>query len=201
MHSFLLVLLISGCAASTSMNRSYFDPAKKGVSFDNYLVVAMVEDYDARAQLERAFAAELNRSGASGTPFYEVAGGNKVVDRAAVRAVLDASNYNAVLVTRVLATDSDIKVKEDAAAVKVSRKSDGAMDIFRYDYEEMPEPGSVSLRRSASLTTTIYDAADESQVWVVDTKTGDVENVGYVINDIAAKVVDLLRRDKIVAGK
>ncbi len=94
------------------------------VSFRNFLVVGISDNYDNRAHYERTVVSLLRSRGASATAYYQAIGGNKPINREAVRDVLEGSSYDAVLVTRVLDQSSELEVKSGSVTAKVTRRND-----------------------------------------------------------------------------
>lgn len=126
-------------------------------------------------------------------------GGNEPISRETIRDLITGNGYDAVLLTRVLDSSSEIEVKPGSAAAKVTRRDDRPVDFFRYDYEELDEPGTIEVRTDATRVSELYRAADESLVWSIEISSAGADNVGEVIDEVAAKVVNRLRRDRRIA--
>jgi hypothetical protein len=196
---FSLVLVSSGCASSTGAAGAASGASRDNAPYSNILVVAIADNYTSRAQFERTVVSQLKQRSASGTPFYQAAGGNKPVNRDTVRAVLTGGDFDAVLVTRVLSSDANMEIKADSAATKVSRRNDKPVDFFRYNYEELDEPGSIAVHTAATLATNLYAVTGEKNVWSYEVASSNSENVGQLIDDTAARIVRQLQRDKLIA--
>lgn len=183
--------LIGGCASSgTSTNTA----ASTASTFNNILVVGVAGNYDSRAYFERSVVAGLRASGVSAAAYHEVVGGNKPVSREFVRSALSRCACDAVAVTSVMDTDADVNVKSAVTGTKVTRKEGRAMDLFRYDYEDIDEPLTLSIDTKISFSTQLYSAESESVVWSGKAKSRRVDNVGELIDDTAATVVKQLGR-------
>jgi hypothetical protein len=102
-------------------------------------------NYTNRAYFERSVVSGIRAKGSSASAFHVVAGGNKPVTREAVRDAIESGGFDAVLVSRVLDTNTDLDVKSAVTGTKVTRKDGGVVDLFRYDYEELEEPMSLRL--------------------------------------------------------
>jgi hypothetical protein len=163
-------VVLSGCAA-TGTTSADPDPAK--VSYSNFLIIGVAGDYNNRAYFERSVVSGIRAKGSSARAFHVVAPGNKPITREAVKDAIESGGFDAVLVTRVLATDSDLDVRSTVTGTKVTRKDGGVLDLFRYDYEDLDEPMSLEL----------------------NTK---VKNVGQLIEDAAEDVVRRLDRDDLI---
>ena len=187
--------MMGGCASSGASSA----PARDEGTFANLLVLAIADDYTNRAHFERTVVSNLRAEGVSATAYYQAAGGNTPIDRDAARAVLANSGCDSLLVTRVLDTDMQAQIKQGSVAAKTTRRDERPIDFFRYDYEELDEPGSFEVRREATLRSDLYSAADENLVWSAEFLAKGADNVGKVIDEVSEKIVNQLRRDKRIA--
>ena len=188
-------LAASGCAATSTTGA---DPDLARISYSNFLIIGVAGDYNNRAYFERSVVSGIRAKGSSARAFHVVTPGNKPVTREAVKDAIESGGFDAVVVTRVLATDSDLDVKGAVTGTKVTRKDGGVLDLFRYDYEDLDEPMSLELNTKVTLTTEVYSAASEQMVWSLDSVSSATENVGKLIDDAAANVVKRLDRDDLI---
>jgi hypothetical protein len=188
--------LLAGCAA-TSTAVTYSDPAQASAQFRNFLVAGVALDYDSRAQYERAVVSALRAEGASASAYHAVVGGNKPLTREAVREAVAANGFDAVIVTRVLDTTSDVELRSTVTGTKVSRKEGGPMHLFRYDYEELDDPVSLSVDIDVTMQTDLYSVTTRDVAWSAESTSRHAENVGAIIDETAESVVRQLKR----AGK
>lgn len=188
--------LVSGCATTSSSGTSSA-AAESDERFGNFLVIGVAGDYDSRAQFERMVVSGLKAEGVNARPYYVVAGGNKPVTRDAVLAAIEEIGFDAVVLTRVLDTESDVQVKSTVTGQKVTRKDEGFGKLFRYDYEQFDDPLSLTIDMKITFGTELYSAASESLVWSTESTGPKADNVGILIDETADSVVRQLRR----AGK
>jgi hypothetical protein len=182
---------IGGCASSGTSTSS---SASTASTFNNILVAGVAGNYDSRAYFERSVVAGLKTAGISAAAYHQVVGGNKPLSRELVRSALSRCACDAVAVTSVLDTDADVNVKGAVTGTKVTRKEGRAVDLFRYDYEEIDEPLSLSIDTKITFSTDLYSAESESVVWSGRAKSRRVDNVGELIDDTAEAVIRQLRR-------
>jgi hypothetical protein len=196
----LLLIAVSvvatGCAATSTTSAS---PDLAKVSYSNFLVIGVAGDYTNRAYFERSVVSGIRAKGSSASAFHVVAGGNKPVTRETVKDAIDAGGFDAVLVTRVLDTDSDLDVKGPVTGTKVTRKDGAMMNLFRYDYEDLDEPMSLEVKTKVNIATELYSAASEQKVWSIDSVSSATENIGQLIEDAAENVVKRLDRDDLIS--
>lgn len=195
----LLLIAVSaiatGCAATGTTSA---DPDAAKMSYSNFLVIGVAGDYNNRAYFERRVVSGIRAKGSSARAFHVVAPGNKPLTREAVKDAIESGGFDAVVVTRVLATDSDLDVKGTVTGTKITRKDGGVLDLFRYDYEDLDEPMSLELNTEVTLSTEVYSAATEQMVWSFDSVSSATEDVGQLIEDAAEDVVKRLDRDDLI---
>ena len=190
------VSLVSGCSTTSSSSTSPgVDPSNE--RFRNFLVIGVAGNYNSRAQFERMVVSGLKAEGVSARPYHVVAGGNKPLTRDEVVAAIEENGFDAVVVTRVLDTKSDFELRSTVTGTKVTRKDEGFGKLFRYDYEEMDEPLSLTIDMKITFGTTLYSAASQGLVWSSETTGPKADNVGLLIDETAKSVVRQLKR----AGK
>jgi len=139
------IILCAGCAASSSP-ATQADPGLEDVSYSNFLVIGVAGDYNNRAYFERSVVSGIRAKGSSARAFHVVTPGNKPLTREAVKDAIESGGFDAVLVSRVLDTDTDLDVKKSVTGTKVTRKDGGVLDLFRYNYEDLDEPMSLELK-------------------------------------------------------
>jgi hypothetical protein len=192
------IILCAGCAASSSP-ATQADPGLEDASYSNFLVIGVAGDYNNRAYFERSVVSGIRAKGSSARAFHVVAPGNKPLTREAVKVAIESGGFDAVLVSRVLDTDTDLDVKNSVTGTKVTRKDGGVLDLFRYDYEDLHEPMSLELKTKVKIATELYSAASEQKVWSIDSVSSATENIGQLIEDAAENVVKRLDRDDLIS--
>ncbi|MDX2410794.1 MAG: hypothetical protein QNK16_01955 [Woeseiaceae bacterium] len=196
----LLLIAVSavatGCAATSTTSAS---PGLAKVSYSNFLVIGVAGNYTNRAYFERSVVSGIRAKGSSASAFHVVAGGNKPVTSETVGDAIESGGFDAVLVSRVIDTDTDLDVKSAVTGTKVTRKDGGVLDLFRYDYEELDEPLSLELKTKVNIATELYSAASEQKVWSIESVSSATENIGQLIEDAAENVVKRLHRDDLIS--
>ncbi len=188
-------ILLAACAASTRVAKTYSDEAYAKSSFSNFLVIGVAGNYNSRAQFERTVVSGLRAEGASASPFYSIVPGNEPISRDAVLGAVRSGSFDAVLVTRVLDQQTDVHVKSGSAGAKASTIGGSPVNFFRYNYEELNEPQSISLNTTVVLATELFSSADEKMIWAIESSSTDDEVIGVLIDNVAASIVGRLRRD------
>jgi hypothetical protein len=189
-----ITLSASGCTATSTQT----DLNTKDASFSRFLIIGVAGDYDSRAQFERSVVSGLRAKGSTASAYYVVVGGNKPVTREAVKEATVSGGFDAVVITRVLDTDTDVDASNTVAGAKATHKDGGVLNLFRYDYEELNEPLAVEFNTRITFSTELYDANSEQLVWSVESTGSRQKNIGILIDETAATVVKQLDRNKLI---
>ena len=194
-------LLASGCTSGPTIKKTFMDKVSTEVPFKNVLIAADTVVYENRANFERVLATRLRAAGVSATALYKIGGGNRPVDRDALLAAVEKGGFDAVLFTHPLTSITQVAKKQGFTQVDSNRKSDSAINLFRYDYEENTLPDYESLAASAVLITALYSVATEKKIWEARTDLVERDNVSLLIDDAVTLLLAEIRRDKLLQAR
>jgi hypothetical protein len=162
------------------------------------LVIGVAHDYDGRARFERRLVAQLGTRGTSATAYYVAVKGNKPITREAIEELVKSQNFDGVIITKVVNRDTDAQVKSGGAATKTVRKDDGALKLFRYDYQELNEPATLNINVSITILSELYETRNGDNVWALETQISKKEMVSEVVDDAVAKILRRLQKDRLI---
>jgi hypothetical protein len=192
-----VALLALAACGSTSRTISTFDgPAYGGPGFTNVLVLAVADSYNNRATFERTLAKEISSGSASATAYYSLTKMDDQIDRPAIEKLVEKGGFDAVLITRVLSSDIVSNEKTGSSATKVTRKDSA---LFRYDYEELNEPATLTMDVNAIISSELFSVASGDKVWAIETDISENSSVGVIVVDAADIVARELRRGGLIA--
>ena len=189
-----VTIFTSGCAATGADSGPQTDDA----SFSNFLVVAVAGNYNSRAQFERATVSELRGKNASASTYHSLVSGNNPITPDDVRNAVRSGNFDALLVTRVLDTQTDLKVYKDREESDATPIGGKFVNLFRYDYTDYKNPGSIDLKTTVTLATELYSAATEEVVWTMEQTSKGETNMGLLIDETAAAIVTRMSDDDLI---
>ena len=197
-----LMLALSACGGSTGTVKKTLDnPKYTDFSYSDILVIGVAGDYDNRAAFERAMVSRIKAEGATAVAYYTVIGRNKPITRSAVSAAVKSRGFDAVLLTRVLSQSSVASVEGSTTDTKVSRmEADRVIDLFRYDYEQMTDPGDINILSTVTLSAEMFSGPDETRMWAIESTISDKENVGQIIEAAADTIMGQLKKDRLIGN-
>ena len=193
---FLLTIfgLLTGCASTPAVTPVFEDEAFENYQFYNLLVVGIAGNYTNRAQFERTLVSELRGKRVYATAYHTVVPGNDAISREAVVRAIDTNGFDAVLVTRVLDQSADIEVAQGTPTAQATTIGGSALNLFRYDYEELNEPGTVDLNLDVRLSTELFAAEEGTIVWSIQLDSEGAESTGILIDQMSTAIVNAVDR-------
>ena len=195
----LVMLALSACASSHRTVSTFDGPRYSGPGYNKILVIGMADSYNSRTSFERMLAQRLSSGKASATAFYTLVSRDDPIERDTVLRVVSEGGFDAVLVSRVVNRGVSSSTKSGTAMTKVTRKEGRPMDLFRYDYEELNEPSTLSLEVTIVMASELYDAATQSRAWAIETEFARTESVAVVVSDAVDIVASRIARDGLIA--
>ena len=193
-------LVLTACSSSSQAVKTESSPGTATAGFSNILVIGLANDYEYRTRFERKLVSELKKSGGSATALYVAAGGNEPIEREAIEQLVRKNGYDAVLISRPLNRDTAAQMKTSSPGAKAVRKNDGALKLFRYDYEELNEPVTWGVDLSITVLSELLTTKDKQIAWAVETKISTKDSIDDLIEEAARKIVSRLQRDRMVGN-
>jgi len=194
-----LLPILGACASGPTARQTFFDEEFENVAYGNFLVIGVAGTYNSRAQFERKVASTLRAEGVSATPYHTVVSGNEPISRDAVLDVVNSNEFDAVLVTRVLAQNADVSMEGGSTSTQASTIGGRPVNFFRYNYEELNDPGSLNIAMTVTLASELFSAAEEKMIWAIETSNSNASNVGVLIDATAERIVQKLAGDGLVS--
>ena len=192
--SLVLAASLVACGSVPTVTPVYEDETFRGHQFYNILIVGIAADYTNRAQFERTLASGLRSKRTYATAYHTVTPGNDAISREALVRAVDTNGFDAILVTRILDQDQSVDVNRDRATAKATTIGGGPLNLFRYDYEELNEPGSISLNVDARLSTELFAAEEGTMIWSIQLESEGADNIGVLIDDTSTRIIDAVER-------
>ena len=195
--SFVALLhLVAGCAGTETESR-YLVPEEP--QFRSFLIVGQAGDYNVRSEFERLVVSEVRERGASATAYHAAAGGDNPITRDSIREAVRADGLEAVVLTRAISGETDAHVRAGTTDTIATRRDNGLIDLFRYDYEDLRSPNTLDLEISTTIIIEVYDVRAEALVWSGKSSTPPVESMAELISIAAASVAELVEGDGLIA--
>ncbi|MEL7538100.1 MAG: hypothetical protein AAFZ58_08530 [Pseudomonadota bacterium] len=193
------ILALVGCAQTSQVEKTFEDPAFSDASFTKFMVIGAAESDNVRRMFEEQLVASLRERGVDAIPSYAHLGRGTAVTRESVVAACKTQDVDAVLVTRLKSSETQTRIEESREEVKVTRKDEGAFNLFRYDYDVLTAPEVVKVTTTVVLSTDLYTVAGRAKIWSVDSTAFETETVREAIEAESGAIVGQLSRDGYLA--
>lgn len=191
-------LVLTACGGTSALRKTFDNPVYTDSSYSDILVIGVAGDYDNRGAFERLMVSRIKATGATATASYTVFG-RQPINRIVVSAAVQSRGFDAVLLTRVISQATDMSLQDGSSQTKVSRKeASRAIDLFRYDYEELSDPGDLVISSTVMLSVEMFHGGDEARMWAIESTISDMENVGQLIERAADIIMSQLRKGRLI---
>lgn len=196
-HVTLLTLILalamtSGCGTTTPDSNIIKTAlaADSAAPFADVLVIGVAGDFPTRVQFEQQLAAAISGEEASATAFYTVVGRNPQLTREILENVIEAREFDAVILTRMKG--------QDRADLVPNRPTGTLFDLYLYDYAELNIPESIPIGSTVSFVVEIYDTALRKKAWGIESLLFNTRSLDTVIAEQATAIAAEIFEDDMV---
>lgn len=191
----LSAVLLSGCAARTSVNSTWHDTDLRGQRYDKVLVIGLTADGERRVTYEDTVTRELLGGNTQAWPssrFMDIA---QDVTPETVQPVVDRLGADAVIVTQVSSLNVEA-IEVDAFTDVMARRQSGT--AFRYDYIEKERAAYMTAEFTTVLTTDVYAANSGKHLYSMVASTSGQESLDDVAIELGRAIAKRLKNDGVV---
>ena len=194
-----LALGLSACAGTQVTKVQTLSPSADA-PYDNILVIALFESYDARVYLEKEIVAELAKLGVTAVASTSRMTPKVPANRETFLAMVDELDSDAVLVTRLVEHDADAKVKDMRPESTYNVRPTYYYNVWNVELKEYVEPQYIEFKHKIVLATQLYSASKREPVWAIETNSKIVDTFdrpggATIIHDEARAITSHLSRD------
>jgi hypothetical protein len=194
----------------TSASGDWREPQTTNAPYDHVLVVGVTPSSRVRRSFEHQLSDAISTGSTKASASVFVASDIRARDLSAetVKAMVEKSGADAVLVTRLLARTVTAGISQERVDVKPGEtvtviEEPGMTEIYAANYSLNLEPGELVAKSKATIESTLYDVADNGRiVYVINTNSKFEETDGDALvditGDIADAVADRLRSDRLI---
>ncbi len=192
-------VLLVACATSERIVKVYENPEFHGEPFAKILVVGAHEDSGIRRRFEDSLVTAIIAASGVAVSSLSVMSADAPIEREPLLAAVRASGSDAVLITRLLNAEISRRTEGGRTTAAAQRRNNIPLaDFFRYDYVEYQDPMTVTTVRTVVLSTDLYNVADESKVWSVESTSFDKASVYGLIDGSSGAISAQLARDGLI---
>jgi hypothetical protein len=190
------VVLVYGCSAipSPTNTTTWKDPDFKGPPFRKVFVVGLsAQNLRDQRGFENLMVSTLQRAGVAALPGWQFVPTDRTPDQATIRAAVQRSGADAVLLVRM----SDVTTQGSVGYGMVGGTAAVGPDMTVGWYE----PGLVSTTyQAATIYTTLFDVRTSKPVWTFNPPTYNPSTIEQDAPRYANDVTNLLLSNGLVGG-
>jgi hypothetical protein len=189
-----LALALASCASPTTLEQVWRSPSAQPTRFKKVLAVAMVSDPELRRRAEDEIISHLRSDDA--LPTRAVIPDAELGDVEKAKARLRAAGFDGAVVLRPVGVEEKIKY----TSAYIANDYDSFWGYYGYGWGEVWETASVGVDTHVRVETLIYSVERDELLWLGVTRSVNPSGLRPLIDEIAAAVVERLRRDGLVAA-
>ena len=185
--------LLAACA-TTQLKDSWKDPAFKGPSLKQVLVVGVSRSDANRRIFEDGFARALQAAGVGATPSYPVLPEQGTIPNARLEEAVVKTKADGVLVTRVLRVRRDVNVSPGYAAPGFYGR--GYRGYYGGAWTTMPP--DVNIYEVLTIESTLWDMRTDKPVWSGTSEVTEPKNVATATDELAKVLIAKMKADGVI---
>jgi hypothetical protein len=193
-------LILIACTTVTKIPLQWTDPAFQGEPFQKIFVIGVAESDVGRRQFEDSFAAAISERGSSAASSYSRLPETDRLSEERVRQAIAGEDYDAVIVTRVLAIDEQQQYVPPRTYT-APRGHRGYYGYYQTSWDVVHEPGYYTTTTVVRLETNLYDARTAQLVWSGQSETFDPRDTADAIASMTQSVARALAEQHLLGSE
>ena len=194
-----LALALSACS-STSVTKVQKLSPSADAPYRNVLVIALFESYDARVYFEKEIVSQLSERGVTAVASTSKMTPKVPATRETFLAMVEELGSDAVLVTRLVDHDADVKIKDMRPQSTYNVRPTYYYNVWDVELKEYVQPQYMQFKHSIVLATQLYSTSSREPVWAIESNSKIVDTFDRpggvtVIRDEAKAITSHLARD------
>lgn len=187
--SVLVGLLVISSCANTQVTKNWLQEAS--LSYQHPMIVAIVDSQQTRQVYEKHFTSQLKELNVNATPSYKKINSKQSFTKETITNVLDGSNIDSVLITYLIADDTDVDAQDSPLGMTYTGDiKENIISDTLVSTRGRPNSDEVIV-----LKTDLYDPSSQSIVWSTQTKTTGPKSIDEVIANVSGLLVQQLIND------
>lgn len=192
------LLACLGCGTAALVSHWHHD-TYSGTPFKRFLVIGSTPDEANREVFETEFVRQLAaRVGTEGVASHTLIPDFTDLDSLRVVGIVREGSYDAVLVTRLVRVDQQVRYMSGERQVVPETYYNNLYDYYYTVYREVHSPGSVGEVEVVVLETNVYETKAARLVWTGHTESYSPENIPQIVDDLALLVLSNLEKYKFI---
>ncbi|HVF17883.1 MAG TPA: hypothetical protein VNA21_13265 [Steroidobacteraceae bacterium] len=194
------VLLLFGCASSSTLTSKWKSNEAAPLAFRGKKVVAAVITNDAsrRRLSEDRLAQQIAVRGAEGRTMHSLLPGATAGNEPAMRAALEAANVKGLIVMEPIYVHRDVRITpayEGGGSASLWGGSYGTGFAMSYS---TPREAKVSESTVVYIETRVYSLEQNKLVWAAQSRSTDPDTLTELIEELSAAIASELQKEGLI---
>jgi hypothetical protein len=192
------LLLVAGCAASTSLQSSWKDPSAKPIApASRFLAVAFTKHEQVRWAAEDALVRQIGGDRAKAS--YALLTKADLKDAAGAKAKVAKAGYDYAVTLRLVSNEQELTFRPGASPGVYASRYGEFWGYYDYGWAGS-QAGQVNSERTVQIELLLYSLAEEKLVWGAVSQSMNPSDEASLVREIAA-VAGTDLRSKGLVGK
>lgn len=139
--------------------------------YDNVLVIALLESFDARRYLEQDIVKQLRERGVQAVASTSMMDTRTPVTRETFVAMVESQGSDSVLITHLVDLETEAEMKDARPETTYNITPTYYYNVWNVDVDEYVQPQGMTLNYSIVLATQLYSVAKQEAVWAIEATT------------------------------
>jgi len=201
---FCASVALAACSSGHYVTRVQAVPESADVPYQNILVVALLNSFDARKGLEDGVVKDLTDRGIKAVASTSMMTTKTPVTKATFVAMVDELGSDGLLVSHLVSAESKVGAKDANPQTTVNVRPTYYFNVWNVQVTEYVEPAFVGVKASFVLATEMYSVRDREAVWAIESTSDFVQEITeprpyLVYLDEAQKIVGYMASDGVIA--
>jgi hypothetical protein len=187
-----LSVFIVSCA-NTKVTESWVD-ADHSKPYKHPMIIGVSDSQQTRQIYEKHFVEELEKINITATASYTLISSKQKMTRETVLEVMKGTDIDAVLITYLVSSDTEVKHHESP----LSRGYSGDIEGSRLSATLVSTRGRTSSTEIITLKNDLYDRQTKTLIWSTQTRTVAPESIDEAITDVVDLLIDQMLSDNVI---
>ena len=204
MACWVMVVVLAACSSGHYVARVQAVPESADAPYENILVVALLNSFDARKGLENGVVKDLNSRGIKAVASTSMMTTKTPITKATFVAMVDELGSDGLLVSHLVSAESKVGAKDANPQRTINVRPTYYFNVWNVQVTEYVEPVFVGVKASFVLATEMYSVRDQQAVWAIESTSDFVQEITeprpyLVYLDEAQKIVGYMASDGVIA--
>lgn len=165
-----------------------------GKPYQHPMIIGVSDSQQTRQIYEKHFVEELGKINITATPSYKLIDSKQKINREAVIAAVQGTEIDAVLVSYLVSSETEVIHHESP----LNQGYSGDADDMKVSATLVSTRGRTSNAEIITLKNDLYDVASKSLVWTAQTRSVAPESIDEVVTDVTSLLIEQLIADDII---